>query len=239
MTLRKALTTGKSYGLWSMLLSAFFMLIKRWNHRIARLFSYHKSIILQGNSSIGIHHHTSLMLQGSKIIVENGTFKAGTDFGYYDGGMVDPERDVCRIHLVNSTLRIKGNVSLYPGVQIFASNAEIVIGNGTKINGNTHLIALNKIEIGEFCNIAQGVIIRDNDGHKLSTDGSAPAMHCLPVSIGNHCWLGQRAMVLKGVTIGSGVVIAAGAVVTRDVEQRALAAGVPARTIFNNVTWED
>ncbi len=206
---------------------------------MARLFLYPKSIILKGNAHIGIHHLTKLILQNSKIIVENGTFKAGIDYGYYDGGMFDSKRDVCRIHLINSTLRIKGDVSLYPGVQLFAQNAEIIIGNGTKINGVTQLIALNKIEIGEECYIAQGVIIRDNDGHKLSTDETPPELNCLPVKIGNHCWLGQKAMVLKGVTICDNVVIAAGAVVTNDIEQGTLAGGVPAKIIFSKIVWEE
>jgi acetyltransferase-like isoleucine patch superfamily enzyme len=122
---------------------------------------------------------------------------------------------------------------------VFAQNAEIIIGNGTKINGATQLIAMNKIEIGDNCYIAQGVIIRDNDGHKLSTNESLPEMNCLPVKIGNHCWLGQRAMVMKGVTICDNVVIAAGAVVTKEIEQGTLAAGVPAKTIFSKIFWEE
>lgn len=206
---------------------------------MTQLFLYPKSIILKGNARIGIHHHTKLKLQNSRIIVENGTFKAGIDYGYYDGGLFDSKRDVCRIHLINSTLRINGDVSLYPGVQLFAQNAEIIIGNGTLINGTTQLIAMNKIEIGEGCFVAQGVIIRDNDGHKLSTDGTPPELICLPIKIGNHCWLGQRAMVMKGVTISDNAVIAAGAVVTKDVGQGTLAGGIPAKTIFSKIAWEE
>ena len=238
MSLRRLLTIRKNYGLWSVFLSACFMCMKSWNQRMTQLFSSPKSIIVKGNAHIGIHHLTKLMLQNSKIIVENGTFKAGIDYGYYDGGMFDSKRDVCRIHLINSTLRINGNVSLYPGVQLFAQNAEIIIGNGTKINGASQLIAMNKIEIGEGCYIAQGVIIRDNDGHKLSTDETPPEMNCLPIKIGNHCWLGQRAMIMKGTTICDDVVIAAGAIVTKDIEQGTLAGGVPAKTIFSKIVWE-
>ena len=238
MSLRRSLTIRKNYGLWSMVLSACFMCMKNLNQRMTQFFLYPKSIMLKGDAHIGIHHLTKLMLQNSKIVVENGTFKVGIDYGYYDGGMFDSKRDVCRIHLINSTLRINGDVSLYPGVQLFARNAEIIIGNGTKINGSTQLIALNKIEIGDDCYIAQGVIIRDNDGHKLSTDETPPVMNCLPIRIGNHCWLGQRAMVMKGATICDDVVIAAGAVVTKDIEQGTLAGGVPAKTIFSKIVWK-
>jgi acetyltransferase-like isoleucine patch superfamily enzyme len=54
---------------------------------------------------------------------------------------------------------------------------------------------------------------------------------------GNHVWIGMRAMILKGVTIGDGAVVAAGAVVTRDVPARALVGGVPARVLRNDVEW--
>lgn len=239
MSLRRLFTIRKNYGLWSLFLSACFMCIKNWNQRMTNLFVYPKSIILTNNAQIGIHHLTKIKLQDSRIIVDHGTLKVGVDYGYYDGGMFDSKRDVCRIHLINSTLRINGNVSLYPGVQVFAQNAEIIIGNGTKINGTTQIVALNKIEIGDDCYIAQGVIIRDNDGHKLSDDETPPEMNCLPVKIGNHCWLGQRAMVLKGASIADNVVIAAGAIVTKDIEQGTLAGGVPAKTIFSKVVWEE
>jgi len=215
------------------------MFIKNMNQWGAKLFYYPKFIILKGNARIGIHHLTKLTLKNSKIIVDGGTFKVGIDYGYYDGGGFDSKRDVCRIQLNNSTLTINGNVSLYPGVQILANDAEIIIGNGTKINGSTQLIAMNKIEIGTGCFFAQGVIVRDNDGHKLSSDENPPDIECLPVIIGNHCWLGQRSMVLKGATLSDNVVVAAGAVVTKDASQGSLIAGIPAKVIANNISWSE
>jgi len=239
MSLRSTLTIHKKYTILSVVLSACFMFIKNMNQWVAKLFYYPKFIILKGNARIGIHHLTKLTLKNSKIIVDGGTFKVGIDYGYYDGGGFDSKRDVCRIHLVNSTLTINGNVSLYPGVQILANDAEIIIGNGTKINGSTQLIAMNKIEIGTGCFFAQGVIVRDNDGHKLSSDENPPDIECLPVIIGNHCWLGQRSMVLKGTTLSDNVVVAAGAVVTKDASQGSLIAGIPAKVIANNISWSE
>ena len=56
--------------------------------------------------------------------------------------------------------------------------------------------------------------------------------------IGDHVWIGARAVVLKGVTIGDGAVIAAGAVVTHDVPAHTLVGGVPAKIIKQNIVWE-
>jgi len=221
------------------MLSRCFYSVKKAVHWFSKQFIYPKSFILKGNARIGIHHLTNLTLQNSKIIVHDGTFKVGIDYGYYDGGMFDSQRDVCRIQLINSTLSIYGDVSLYPGVQLYAKDAEIIIRNGAKINGPSQIIALNRIEIGENGYIAQGVIVRDNDGHRISTGESTPEMKCLPVKIGNHCWLGQRVMVLKGSTIGDNCVVAAGAVVTKDMDAGTLSGGMPAKMIYNDIHWAD
>jgi acetyltransferase-like isoleucine patch superfamily enzyme len=58
------------------------------------------------------------------------------------------------------------------------------------------------------------------------------------VTVGDKVWIGARVTVLKGVTIGDGAVVAAGALVTDDVPPRALVGGVPARVLRENVTWE-
>ena len=52
-----------------------------------------------------------------------------------------------------------------------------------------------------------------------------------PVKIGNHVWIGTRAIIMKGVTIGDGAIIAAGAVVTKDIPDGSVVGGVPAKVI--------
>jgi acetyltransferase-like isoleucine patch superfamily enzyme len=230
--------TGRSYGLIYILYGRLFYGIKYINNKWHTYWSLKKSIKLKGKSKIGIHHSTMFNLENSQIIVRDGTFKVGIDFGYFDGGIYDSRKDNCRIYLVNSTLEIEGDVTLFPGVVISAINAKVFIRNGTVINGGTHIVALKSIEIGEHCLIAQGVNIRDNDGHKLSTQANESAsMGIEDIKIGNHCWLGQRAMILKGVILHENVIVAAGAVVAKSVETNNLVAGVPAKVIKENVKW--
>jgi acetyltransferase-like isoleucine patch superfamily enzyme len=77
------------------------------------------------------------------------------------------------------------------------------------------------------------VSIRDHD-HRFD-DPNIPIVDqgyvTSPIRIGRDCWIGCNAVILKGVSIGDGAVIAAGAVVTKDVPPRCLAGGVPARII--------
>ena len=56
--------------------------------------------------------------------------------------------------------------------------------------------------------------------------------------IGNDVWIGQNVTIMPGVHIGDGSIVAAGAVVTRDVEKNTMVAGVPARCIKKNIFWE-
>jgi acetyltransferase-like isoleucine patch superfamily enzyme len=239
MKARELLFSGRHNGVFKIILSAAYFRLKQMSQISSNIIFMARKIILKENAKIAIHHKTNLKLENSKIIVANGKFSIGIKYGYYDGGGFDSKRDVCRIHLINSTLRINGNVDLYPGVQIFAINAEISIGDHTKINGGTQIIALNKIEIGSNCFFAQGVLIRDNDGHKLSFDGKPPVMNIQPIKIGNHCWIGQRAMLLKGTEIGDNAIIAAGAIVTKNVSKGTLVGGVPAKIISERVVWEE
>jgi acetyltransferase-like isoleucine patch superfamily enzyme len=79
------------------------------------------------------------------------------------------------------------------------------------------------------------VTIRDSDNHLITSNPDF--QKTMPIKIGNHVWIGLNAVILKGVTVGDGAIIAAGAVVTRDVPERCLVGGVPAKIIKENVKW--
>jgi acetyltransferase-like isoleucine patch superfamily enzyme len=228
--------TGKSYNLLSILYSRFFYRIKLIYNKFNSYSETKKAIVLNGNSKIGIHHKTLLNIKNSKIIVNNGSLKVGIDFGYFDGGIYDSLKDRCKIFMINSTLEIYGNVSLYPGVLIYAVNANIIIRNNTKINGGVEIVSLKKIDIGEECLFAEGIIVRDNDGHTINP-GAGDASAAKEVKIGNHCWIGQRATILKGVTLDNNVIVGAGAVVVGSFPSNVAVAGIPAKIIKENVSW--
>jgi acetyltransferase-like isoleucine patch superfamily enzyme len=120
------------------------------------------------------------------------------------------------------------NCGFFSGVRLECWRGAVIrIGNGTYLNRNTEIVAAQSVTIGRDCKIARDVIIMDTDQHRLPSGELAVR----PVEIGDRVWIGARAIVLKGVTIGHDAVIAAGSVVTRDVPPRSVAAGVPARII--------
>ncbi|PWK79357.1 acetyltransferase-like isoleucine patch superfamily enzyme [Mucilaginibacter oryzae] len=108
--------------------------------------------------------------------------------------------------------------------------AVIEIGENTFINTGTIITSRKNIRIGKNCQIANQVIIMDDDFH----DVYAAEKNCSvkeAIIIGDNAWIATRATILKGVTIGEGAVVAAGAVVTKDVLPHTLVGGVPAKFI--------
>ncbi len=130
----------------------------------------------------------------------------------------------------------KGNFSVYydADIRIFP-NAVMTLGSGF-INAHTRIRCHQCISIGNNVAISHDVTIMDGDGHSLFVK-ETEKRQAAHIVIEDNVWIGSRAMILKGVHIGEGAVIAAGAVVTRDVPAHSLAAGVPARVISENIVW--
>lgn len=97
------------------------------------------------------------------------------------------------------------------------------------VNRNSLIVSMEKIEIGSGVTIGPNCCIYDHD-HNLSGDKTGPFLTS-PVIIGNNVWIGANAVVLKGVKIGERAVVAAGAVVNKDVPPYSIVGGVPARVL--------
>lgn len=126
----------------------------------------------------------------------------------------------------------------------FAACPRLTIGARTHIGHNCALIVAKEVTIGTDCLIASETLIFDSSGHHTDPEarlaGLPPDNDMVkPVRIGNNVWIGKRAMIFPGVTIGDGSVVAAGSVVMRDVPPNTLAAGNPARNTQTLVTQED
>jgi len=107
------------------------------------------------------------------------------------------------------------------------------IGNNTSINYQTAISVEEKVVIGNNCHIAGETRIYDNNSHALhySNNRQMTKQDVAPVIIEDYVWLGLRSIVLKGVHIGQGAVVAAGSVVTKNVPPMTLVGGNPAHVI--------
>lgn len=110
----------------------------------------------------------------------------------------------------------------------FFQPKNIVIGKDTIIGDQCFLDGRAKLQIGNHTDIASQVLIY-NSKHDIN-DVEFRAIES-PVEIGDYVFIGPRAIILPGVKIGKGAIVAAGAIVTRDVEKGKIVAGVPAKEI--------
>jgi acetyltransferase-like isoleucine patch superfamily enzyme len=139
-----------------------------------------------------------------------------------------------RPHVVNA-----GRISLGDRVRIDSTVARIElrtlpgglieIGDNVFINYGSSLVASAHVIIRDGCLIGPHVMIWDTDYHRVEDKAWDPSG--LPILLEERVWVATRATILKGVTVGHDAVVAAGAVVVRDVPPRTVVAGVPAQVV--------
>ena len=136
-------------------------------------------------------------------------------------------------HVRLSFYRYAMRLDIAPGVRILSGlwldcRGKCRIGPNTIINQNCRLDNRGGIEIGSNVSISPHVHILTADHDLASLDFKGRE---LPVQIGNRAFIGSRAIILPGLTLGEGCGVGAGSVVTKDVERSAIVAGSPARVI--------
>lgn len=151
-----------------------------------------------------------------------------------------------RLNVRPTNILTIGDGSIIEGALVFErEGGEIVIGHNTFV-GSSLIACATRIEVGDDVQISWGCNIVDHNSHAIAwskrkndvkdwyrgrdkKDWSNVVTN--PVRIGNKCWIGMNVIVLKGVEIGEGAIVAAGAVVTKSVPPWTIAAGNPARVI--------
>lgn len=114
---------------------------------------------------------------------------------------------------------------------VFIGSRQLTVGRGAYINTGCFLDTFERITIGDRCSLGMQVTVITSS-HADGTPGQrAGPLEGAPVSIGAGTWVGARATILPGVTIGEGCVIAAGSVVVKNCGPHGVYAGVPARRV--------
>lgn len=132
----------------------------------------------------------------------------------------------------NATLIVEGDLELGAGsVILVRKNAYLKLGSPS-IASNAKILVKEHMEIGHHVIIAWDVVVMDSDWHSI--EGIEMTK---PVKIEDHVWLSHHTSVHKGAHIHSGSIIGAHSLVLGDIPSNVLAAGIPAKSIKENVTW--
>ena len=111
--------------------------------------------------------------------------------------------------------------------------ATVKIGDNVAIGDRTEIHAGDCVTIGDGSIISWDCCIMDRDYHKIESETEV----LKPVTIGKNVWIGCHCLILKGVTVGDGAVVAAGSVVTSDVPPKTIVGGNPARILKEDIRW--
>ncbi len=126
-------------------------------------------------------------------------------------------------------------------IRIEDNSNKVIIGNTVAISHLFISVSDNKtsVEIGDNCLISSQVIIRTSDSHSIISKETGQRLNQgANVIIGNHCWIGYGATILKGSCIGADSVVATGAIITGlESPSNSVIAGVPAKVVKTGINW--
>lgn len=150
----------------------------------------------------------------------------------------------CKISIKgdNHVLNISNHVSLRQCELLFEDNdCSIQIGSYSRILSHGYISVaepFSKIEIGEKCLFSINTHIRNTDSHSILDISSGKRINLgKNIKIGNHIWIGADTKILKGVNIKDNSIVGISSVVTKEVPENCLVAGIPAKVIKTNVRW--
>lgn len=171
------------------------------------------------------------------IVGSNNYFEAGDDCVI----------DHLSLHIIgsNNIIEIGDKCTIQKGcaLWIIGNNCKVTIGDDTRIGANCAIEVQEDnqcIEIGNDNLWSHNIRLRNNDSHYIyDTITGERTNYPKPIIIGNHVWIAAYATVLKGVTINDGAVIGTHALVTKDIPNNVVAAGIPAKVLQSNIEWSD
>lgn len=203
-------------------------MITWWN---GRRINKKKNVILDGGKII-TYPKTVFDIDASATVYVRANLHIGKD--HFKGSKCETYLKLKK----GAELYVDGEFKMMYGstIQIF-ENGKLILGR-SYINSDSLIACRKRIVIGDGVMIARGVKIYDTDYHQILDKQNNILNQDADVIIKDHVWIGVNAVILKGVTIGKGSIIAAGAVVTKDVPDGCMVAGNPAKVIRENVIWK-
>ena len=164
--------------------------------------------------------------------------------------MIFDETEIINCTKSRSKIVIKGNSAIRGHIFLYSFGNYIKIGKNCYIGEYSNLIIMDSLEIGNHVMIAHHVNIYDNNSHSTDINVRKNELQYIitkghpienifhvkniGIKIKDGAWIGMNSIILKGVVIGENAIVAAGSVVTKDVQPNTIVAGNPTRVIKRN-----
>lgn len=168
------------------------------------------------------------------VVGSNNSIDFGSDF---ECGLFE-----INVYGSNNTIIIGNGCKFYRYNRLFVGgdNNSILIGNEVTFDQNVVIAVADgtNLSIGDDCMFANGARIRTSDQHKIFSSAGLLLNSPADVNIGKHVWLGNNAIIMKGVTIGDGCMVGMESMVTKSIDDNCLVVGTPAKVIQKEIRWE-
>lgn len=199
--------------------------LRNWRNKRSYSSGKNNKIINQGGVKVG--SRIQIAGNGNKLIMEKGSILLNS---------------LVKISGNNNEVALKAN-SYVSGAELWIedSNCLLSIGERTFVGHHSHLACTedgSKLIVGDDGMISSYVQIRTGDSHSIVDFEGNRINPAESVEIGNHCWIGEGAKVMKGVKLEGGNVVSTGAIVTKSFGKNVLLGGIPAKVIKENVSWD-
>lgn len=188
------------------------------------IFSYNAKYNLLFNDNVKYRFD-----KGAQIVLQSGSLKIGSTTQPYvkQSSYITLEE--------NSKIITRGNFTFQSGADILVKKDAVLELGECCANNNCQIRCGHKIVIGNNTTFGRNVKILDSDFHIIKDEHGIIINSSKPVIICDNVWIGESAIILKGVTVGEGSIVAAGSVVTHDVPSHTIVAGNPAKVIKKNI----
>lgn len=186
-----------------------------------------------------VSHRVAIQKFGGKVIIDVPIETNMIHLGFHENPAFD-RRERAVWHNTGTVI-FEGKAYIGNG-NCIANTGVLKIGNNVQMSGNSKIVCMHDVSLGDDVLIGWGCLFMDGDAHKIyeakSVKGGAREYN-RPIVIDNHVWFGANCTVIKGVHVAAGCVVAANSCVTKSVETpHCIIAGYPAKIIREDIEWQ-
>lgn len=188
---------------------------------------------------IFVSRHCYLLNTGGNIRIE-GIVRSGLiKLGYGEIGIFDSKKSRS-IWDVKGEVLFKGKANIGHGSKISVGNkAILIIGDKFNITAESSIVCHNRIVIGYNCLFSWDILLMDTDLHKIIDENNIVVNNSKEIVIDDDVWIGCRCLILKGVHLNKGTIVAANSVITKSNTQiNCVVGGTNQQILRRNVFWE-